>query len=258
MFRHKFIQPLFVSLLTGLSIYSYVQGAFNPIIWLLLLLWLGLTIWGSFDIRLGYFIKTICRQSQTREREISITFDDGPTSFTPAVLDLLAAHNLKATFFCIGSQIEKYPAIFTRILQEGHHFGNHTYTHPKNFGFLNTAEVEAEIAKTNEIILKTSGKSPLWFRPPFGVTNPSIAKALSRTRHTVIGWNIRSLDTVTEDETKILQRIESRLNPGGIILLHDTTQKTVRVLEQLLLTLDAKDYKVVPLDQLLNIPVYED
>jgi peptidoglycan/xylan/chitin deacetylase (PgdA/CDA1 family) len=96
-----------------------------------------------------------------------------------------------------------------------------------------------------------------FFRPPFGVTNPMIAKAVSKTKHHVIGWNIRSLDTVYENENIIFERVKNKIKPGGIILLHDTSQKSVNVLERLLLFLKTENYSIVSVDKLLNLSAYE-
>jgi peptidoglycan/xylan/chitin deacetylase (PgdA/CDA1 family) len=225
---------------------------------LLFIFWLAMTIWGSFDIRLGYFVKTYCNNPKEKERKIAISFDDGPHEMTEKVLDVLQKFNVKATFFCIGSQIEKHPEVLRRIINEGHVVGNHTFSHSKTFGVFTTQKVAEEILQTNAIIHRLTGKKALFFRPPFGVTNPKISRAVAITKHKVIGWNIRSLDTVIEDETKIFERVKKKVVPGGIILLHDTSLKTVHVLEQLLLFLQSEKYDVITIDKLLKIPAYED
>lgn len=214
------------------------------------LLWLGFTAWGAFDIRLGYFISVIYRK-KTKYKKIAITFDDGPTEYTPKVLALLKQYNAKATFFCIGKQLEKYPVYAKQIIAEGHQLGNHSYSHASKFGFFSAKQIEEELKKTTSIIEKISGNKNYYFRPPFGVTNPHIAQAVKKTGLKVIGWNIRSLDTVIEGETKILNRIVKKIKPGGIILLHDTSEKTVRVLEQLLPILQEQKYQLQNLDKFL-------
>ena len=94
--------------------------------------------------------------------------------------------------------------------------------------------------------------------PPTIITgNPRIAKAVSDSGHKVIGWNNRSLDTVITDQSKILKRIKRKIKPGSIILLHDASDKTAQVLEQLLLFLQSENYLVIPLDELLNLKAYE-
>lgn len=222
------------------------------------IIWLTLTCIGSFNILWNYHLQAHHKNYTTKEKIIAITFDDGPhATYTPQILRLLKKFNVKATFFCIGKEIEKYPNLIQQILNDGHVIGNHTYNHSNNFGFMNTKQVIEEINKTNNIIKKTTGKTALFFRPPFGVTNPSIAKAIKITQHTVIGWSIRSLDTIFKNDKKIVNRITSKLTSGDIILLHDTNKKTVMALEQLLLFLQQENYKPVTVEYLLNCRAYE-
>jgi peptidoglycan-N-acetylglucosamine deacetylase len=258
MLKHKNIILFCVSILVILSFLSFYFEVKWWSFLFLFLFWLGMTIWGASDIRLAYFVKTYCNNPDEKERKIAISFDDGPHPMTEKVLDLLQKHNAKATFFCIGTQIEKYPDIFKRIVAEGHIVGNHSYSHSNRFGVFTTAKVTEEINRTNEIIEQVSGKKALYFRPPFGVTNPKIGRAATRTEHYVIGWNNRSLDTVIDDEKKIFERVKNKVAPGGIILLHDTSLKTVHVLEQLLLFLQSENYDVIGIDKLIQLPAYED
>lgn len=227
--------------------------------WLLLptALFLIIAGLGSAFIKSQYHVKALCGIKTTR-RQVSITFDDGPTPATEQVLDLLHKYNMKGTFFCIGKQIEKYPQILARTVSEGHTIGNHTYSHSSKLSLFSNKQVVQEIMRTNELIANATGLEAKLFRPPFGVTAPNIAKALRATAHTVIGWNIRSLDAVTEDEQKIFKRIKSRVRPGSIILLHDTSLKSVNVLEQLLVLLQENNYEAITVDRLLNITAYEE
>lgn len=258
MLKHKLNTAFFslvLLLLITLSFFAAIAwwAFFIPVI-----LWFVITGVGSAFIWTGYHIKAYCKNNKIQGRQIAITFDDGPTPETPKVLALLKQHNVKATFFCIGSQMEKYPDIFKAILNDGHTVGNHTYSHSPKMGFFPAQKVKEELEITNRLIEEHSGKKALFFRPPYGVTNPNIAKAVKATGHYVIGWNIRSLDTVIKDESHILKRILIKLKPGSIILLHDTSQKTVNVLEQLLVLLGQNKYEAVTADQLLNIPAYEE
>lgn len=207
----------------------------------------AVVVWGSFDIRLGYFVNSFTHK-RTKIKEVALTFDDGPTEFTPKFLDLLKENNVKATFFCIGKQIEKYPETFQRIIAEGHTIGNHTFSHSNNTGFLSTQKMIEEIDKCDEMIMKVGNIQTDLYRPPFGVTNPNIAKSIRKTQKKSIGWNVRSLDTITENEKKIYKRITINLKKGSIILLHDTSEKTYNVLVDLLLFLKDKKYSTFTVD----------
>lgn len=258
MLTHKVNTVFFVAVVLLLAIRSFIE----PLPWwvflLPLFLWLIIAAVGSGLVQSGYHIKTLNKNLHPTGKQIALTFDDGPTPHTEKVLDVLARYNIKATFFCIGSQIEIYPDIFKRILDEGHTVGNHTYSHSTKMGFFSKQKITAEVLSTDALIERYTLKKPLLFRPPFGVTTPNLASVLKQAGHYVIGWNIRSLDAVIEDEAKIYDRIKSRLSPGSIILLHDTSRKTVHVLEQLLVLLQQQNYVAVTVNQLLNIPAYEE
>jgi peptidoglycan/xylan/chitin deacetylase (PgdA/CDA1 family) len=208
--------------------------------------WLIFVIYGSFAIRANYHLQAQSKLN-TQEKIVALTFDDGPTTFTTSILDLLKKEKAKATFFCIGQQIEKHPEIFKRIIEEGHAVGNHTYTHQKNMGFKSKKELVEEIHKTNEIIKHFGSISTQLFRPPFGVTNPNFRKATAHTKMRVIGWSIRSLDTLKQDEETILNRITTKLSKGSIILMHDTSQKTVHAVARLLEFIKENGYKTIAL-----------
>lgn len=229
-------------------VYVYLFHSWSIWAWIALFVtWFAIVVYGSFAIRANYHLKAINKLSAD-ERCVALTFDDGPSPYTNEVLDLLKAHNAKATFFCIGRQIEKHPDILLRIVREGHSLGNHTYSHDKNMGFKSSQELIHEIEKTNKVILDFSGQRTRIFRPPFGVTNPKFRKALEECQMTVIGWTIRSLDTVLNNESKILKRIEKKLSPGSIILLHDTSERSVRVLARLLKNLADLNYQCVRIE----------
>ena len=226
--------------------------AFQGTIWVYIfcfILFSAVVVWGSFDIQLGYFVNSIIHK-RTKIKEVALTFDDGPKEFTPKFLDLLKKNNIKATFFCIGKQIEKYPETFQRIIAEGHSIGNHTFSHSNNTGFLSTSKMIDEIERCDEVMLKIGNSKTNLYRPPFGVTNPNTAKAIKKTNKKSIGWNVRSLDTVSSDGKKILKKITKSLKKGNIILLHDTSEKNYNVLVELLLFLEREKYSKFTNDQI--------
>jgi len=255
--KHKIVNLFFVSvllLLTVLSLNAVVEIKYFVIT---ACLWFLTVFWGSAFIASNYHVKTYCGNPLETEKKIALTFDDGPHEMTLLVLELLKKYNVKATFFCIGKNIELHPEILKKVIAEGHTVGNHTYSHSPFFDFYRKNKVIAEIKRTDDLITSVSGEKPVLFRPPYGVTNPSIRRALAVTNHKTIGWNIRSLDGISEKGNFLLNRIIKRIKPGGIVLLHDTSLQTVNVLEQLLSFLKKNNYAVVPLEELLNIKAYE-
>ncbi|MDA6069282.1 polysaccharide deacetylase family protein [Flavobacterium sp. AC] len=256
MITHKNISLFFLFLLLLLVLLNF----YTAISWLwfiaIVLIWLGINAIGSSRISSDYHVKAYCNNSSETEKKIAITFDDGPSIFTLEVLDLLKKYDVKAIFFCIGKNIEAHPEILKQIIADGHLVGNHSYSHSKFFDFYNAETIKEEIEKTDQLLERfTSGKIN-FFRPPYGVTTPSIRRALKITGHKVIGWNIRSLDGGTKNKELIFNRIIKRVSPGGIVLLHDTASHSVLVLEQFLQFLQQNNYKVISIEELLNLNAY--
>ncbi|MET3033056.1 polysaccharide deacetylase family protein [Flavobacterium johnsoniae] len=220
-------------------------------------LWIGINAFGSSRISSNYHVKAFCNNPLEKEKKIALTFDDGPSEFTLEVLELLKKYNAKAAFFCIGKNIEKHPEIVKQIIAQGHLVGNHSYSHSNFFDFYNAGQIQEEIEKTDALLEKLTSKKINFFRPPYGVTTPSIRRALKLTGHKTIGWNIRSLDGGTKNQELILNRITKRVSPGGIVLLHDTGEHSVLVLEQFLQFLQQNNYQVVSIEELLNLNAYE-
>ena len=189
---------------------------------------------------------------------MALTFDDGPNhKFTPAVLRLLKTYQMKASFFCIGKQIEANPEILNEILKEGHLIGNHSYEHHPRYGFYSTKRVIDDLRKNQDLVFQVTGKRLKLFRPPFGVTNPNIARAVRKLNLTTIGWTLRPFDTVVKDPQKIYRRITSRLKKGDVILLHDTNETSVKALEHILRYLKENNLNSVTVEELIDCKSYE-
>src|SRR5438876_8343278 len=117
---------------------------------------------------------------------IALTFDDGPSAkLTPRLLDLLAAHHIKATFFVIGENVSEHPEIVARAAREGHQIGNHSWSHP-NFGKMSDDNVRSQLRRTDDSIKNATGKRPTLMRPPYG----SITEREKRWIHDEFGYRI--------------------------------------------------------------------
>ena len=224
---------------------------------LLLSVYLLFIIIVSVNIRINYHLKAYNRIKNYDSNHISITFDDGPNlDYTPKVLNLLKKYNAKATFFCIGKNIKSNPSLIKKIIDDGHTIGNHTYTHSNLIGFFSKKRILKEIDETNKEIYKITNNNMMFFRPPFGVTNPIIAKAIKETGHKVIGWNIRTYDTIIKNPDRIFNRISRKINPGSVILLHDKSDTTIKLLEMILIFLRKNNYESITIDKLFNLNAY--
>lgn len=215
--------------------------------------------YASFNIHSGVYVKALCK-GDTDKRVVCLTFDDGPDpEYTPLVLDILKKYRVKAAFFCIGEKMREYPDVMERIMQEGHHIGNHTDKHSWKYPFLSQEKMADDLLCAEDSLLRYGGPL-LIFRPPFGVTNPTIARLVAKCGYTVIGWSIRSFDTCGEAEDKVFRRIVRQIEPGAVILLHDRMPGCASLVDRLLEHLKKKDYEVIPLDKMFDIhnPYEED
>lgn len=203
---------------------------------------LGTMAYGSAAIGSGVYVRALCR-GRTREKVAALTFDDGPDPVqTPKILEILARENIKAAFFCTGQQAEYYPEIVAGIAAQGHIVGNHTYSHSPRFPFMKRAAARKELAECGKILEAITGERTVWFRPPFGVTNPEIAAAVRTMKYRVMGWSVRSFDTRMRPHGKTVRRILRKLHPGAIVLLHDTLPGSDRLLETVIAAIRSRGY----------------
>ncbi len=158
-----------------------------------------------------------------RHTEVAFTFDDGPDpSTTPAVLQLLARHGAKATFFVVGSRAEAYPDLVRRIVAEGHVVGSHTFHHSTRFHFSSPRAMREEILRGVEAVRAITGVAPQLFRPPQGLRTPMLRDAMrSLPELTCVMWSERGLDAMGRQAPAIVERLTPALEGGAIITLHD-------------------------------------
>jgi peptidoglycan-N-acetylglucosamine deacetylase len=153
---------------------------------------------------------------------VALTIDDGPDpQVTPAVLDLLAQHRVRATFFCIGERVARHPELARRITREGHELGNHTAHHPYAFSLFGPAAMRREIAAAQADIEAVCNVKPRFFRAPAGLRNPFLQPCLTEQGLQLASWTRRGYDTVTGDAETVLKRLTRDLKAGDILLLHD-------------------------------------
>lgn len=160
----------------------------------------------------------------TTENVLYLTFDDGPTpEITQWTLDVLKKFNAKATFFCIGNNIEKHPDILHKILDNGHTIGNHSQTHLK--GWRTTTQAYVDDVETAQKIINSQIKTPTkkLFRPPYGRIKPNQGKALMQLGYTIVAWSVLSFDWEQETSPEMcFNNVVSKSVPGSIIVFHDS------------------------------------
>lgn len=213
-------------------------------------------LYGVLNIDFNYFYTSYCK-GRTSKKQIALSFDDGPSPNTLELLKVLEEKKIPASFFCIGKNIEENPDILRKIHEAKHIIGNHSYYHGDKFNLQNSEAVEKELKMTNDIIFKEIGVKPKLFRPPYGVSNPMLAKAIQRVGAYSIGWSVRSFDTFFKNENDIFKRITRQLKPGAIVLMHDNLDKTASLVSKLIDYCEKYQYEIVPLSELLEIDSYE-
>jgi peptidoglycan/xylan/chitin deacetylase (PgdA/CDA1 family) len=222
----------------------------------LIIISISILIYGVLNLDFNYFYPSLSA-AETSKRQIALSFDDGPCEETLKLLAVLKAHQVKGTFFCIGNNISKHPEILKEMHAQGHIIGNHSYFHSDFFNFQSVDKVREELVKTNQIVFDTIGVPPKLFRPPYGVSNPMIGKALKKLNLTSIAWSIRTFDTYYSNEKLIFDSVIKKIKPGSIILMHDTLKQTSSLVSKLIIYCEENNYEIVPLTELLNIEPYE-
>lgn len=186
---------------------------------------------------------------------VSVTFDDGPDPvFTPLYLDLLNKYEIPGTFFLLGRAAEAYPEIVSRIVNEGHEVGNHSYSHA-DFATLTDQEIIDEITITNDIISGITGEAVEVYRMPYGSGGQRVTQLLPNM-HSIM-WNIDSEDWLTQNEEAIYNTIMADARDGAVILMHDRFDEGLLALERVIVSLLDDGYHFVPASEnLLNFDYY--
>ncbi len=231
----------------GMPVFVYI---------LLLVIYSAVVFYGCINIASGFFLPVTCKGNPPG-KEIAISFDDGPAeNHTAAILKVLEEENVKAVFFCIGNRIPGNEWMLKKIIEGGHVIGNHSYSHHFWFDMFSSANMLKDMRKMDETMMAVTGLQPKLFRPPYGVTNPNLKKAIIRGNYIPVGWSVRSMDTVTKDEQKLLDRVMAGLKPGAVFLFHDTCEITLRTLPKFIQEVKKRGYQFVPLDKLLHLTPY--
>ncbi|MCX6142001.1 MAG: polysaccharide deacetylase family protein [Ignavibacteriales bacterium] len=169
----------------------------------------------------------------TNAPTVHLTFDDGPhASATPRVLEILKIRHLKATFFLLGENVDRYPDLVREINDQGHFVGNHSLTH-SSLLLKPSSWQSRQMKDTNEIIQKTIGKTPGLFRPPFGHFDLRTIKTASSHGLKTVMWDVDSKDYSASDIKSIIRRVCRQTGPGSIVLFHDNDSTSARIPEYL-------------------------
>ena len=189
---------------------------------------------------------------------IAMTFDDGPSAtLTPKLLDLLAAHHIKATFFVIGENVAEHPEIVARAAEEGHEIANHSWSHP-NFGKMSDENVRRQLQQTDDAIKNATGKRPTLLRPPYGsITAREKHWIHDEFGYDIILWDVDPYDWKRPGPAVVRNRILKETRPGSIVLSHDIHPGTIEAMPSTLDALEGKGFKFVTVSELIGMATPE-
>ncbi len=184
------------------------------------------------------------------ERCIALTFDDGPSQYTERLLGYLKKHGAKATFFLVGTQVQKYPEVVRDIRNDGHQLANHSWNHDDLTMLGSTAAAE-DIARTNRLISDISGVTPAIMRPPYGATNSAVIDAVGMPE---ILWSVDPRDWAFDrrDSEIVADDVIDKSDRGDIVLMHDIHKTTVDAVPRILDTLISRGFRLVTVETLLG------
>ncbi len=220
----------------------------------------------------GYAIPTspvfgkVYYKGDNHNKVAALTFDDGPNEpYTSEVLDILDKYNVKATFFCVGQNVQLYPETAKRIVAEGHVLGNHSYTHNANHALTEYGAKDLIVAE--KAIFDTVGVEPHLYRPPHGKKSPWELDAVKDQGMIEVTWSVSTGELNTRSFEKVADRIVDETHQGEIILLHDgygtshncsqaDKSLTVEALPLIIEKLQAEGYTFVTVPELLDVPSY--
>ena len=195
-------------------------------------------------------------------RGVGLTFDDGPHPLhTARVLDILEQFQAKATFFVIGRHLREHGALVAAAARAGHVIGNHTDHHFRTMNFFPSQRIREEILACQNEVERWAGYKPRFYRQPTGFRNPGIFALLRELHISLVGWQVRAFDTQLQNPQGIARRILQKIQPGGVILLHDGSDSarnedrtaTLQALPEILQGLKDRNLEFLTLDKLFGM-----
>lgn len=183
---------------------------------------------------------------------VALTFDDGPGPYTDRLLNILTEHDARATFFLIGNKVAANPAGAQRIAGAGMEIGSHTWEHP-NMTTIPSDDVPGQLSKANEAIIAATGRTPTLWRPAGGLTNDAVNEQAAGLGLAAILWDVIPFDWINDSDTAATRyMLMTQIQPGSVVLFHDTYSSTVDLVYQFIPVLKANGYHLVTVSELLG------
>ena len=206
----------------------------------------------------AYYVgPTALRGEEGAEKKIYITFDAGfENGNTPAILDALKKHNVKACFFLVGNYIETSPDLVLRMVEEGHTVGNHTYHHPDMSKIADEASFRQELTALEDAYRELTGQEMVkFYRPPQGKYSEQNLKMANDMGYHTFFWSLAYVDWYTDKQPtreQAFDKLLTRIHPGAIVLLHSTSSTNAQILDELLSKWEAAGYTFGTLEELVQ------
>ncbi len=221
--------------------------------------WLGFeSMWPTMSLYGRSFIGL-----EPGSRQLALTYDDGPNDrCTPQLLEVLARHNVPATFFVLGRFVEQKSEIVRAVVEAGHTIGNHSWDHPRLI-FASNAELRRQIERTQSAVFDACGVTPTLFRPPYGGRRPGTLNAVRRLGLEPVMWNVTCYDWKATSADKIVAHAQRQIRGGDVILMHDGDQQamgadrkhTIEATDRLIARYKAEGYEFVAIPDMMALDV---
>lgn len=206
----------------------------------------------GFALTFSFFLLTASFSLLAKEKVVALTFDDGPNTSTPLILEILQRENVKATFFVVGKMAQKYPELLRRISLEGHELANHSFNH-RDMRLLSPEERREELSKTRLAILEACGQDTYLFRPPGGRYNRSLVREMEKEGYKMILWTLASHDDGQKIPAReIARKVLTEARDRSIVLLHNGAPPTVKALPFILRGLRKRGFQFVTVSEMLE------
>lgn len=184
---------------------------------------------------------------------VALTFDDGPSKHTWAIVDALKSHNARATFFVLGNRVPSYQAAIDNMLANHNEIGSHSMGHANLAKLTTEEEITAQIRPVDEALQKQHAYTPKLFRVPYGSKNDQVLAVLKAEGKPYIGWSVDPRDWDVKDKNKVVNHVLANVKDGDIILMHDIYEPTAEAVAELVPALQEQGYQLVTVSELFQL-----
>ena len=213
----------------------------------------AVTAWRLHKSRTIQLMGVLVTSVQTTDSVVALSFDDGPSApYTDSILALLAGYHVPATFFVMGTALERHAALARRMVEQGHELGNHSFSH-RRMVLLSQRTIRHEVEATDSLIRNAGYTGPIHFRPPYGKRLVGLPWYLARTNRTTVLWTLEP-DTRYRTATDMTRHVLDGIRPGSIILMHvelPVRREERAALPRIIEGLRERGYRFVTVSQLL-------